>query len=185
MISDAAPSASNLSSRSTNDEYLAAVTYTSVASFNNHFEKTSHPTPNSSNGTHTVNYGDMDRQSRNNVNRNCPKFSPQMKYLCDICGYNHFKRNKAVCSLPARIKLIESPQIRTGPTNRGESFDGDTSSNEGKKKIIYFNMAKLNKFPNLSRSLVHLVHNGAAFSVIGIGRLSLLVHHLVLQPDSR
>lgn len=136
VVSAAAPSASNVSSRSTNDEYLSAVTYTSVASFNKHFEKTSHLTTNSSNSTMTVYYGDMNRHSRINVNRNRPKISPQMKYPCDMCGYGHCRSNKDDGSLTARIKSLNSPQILTGLVNRGDNFDGGTSSNEGKKKII-------------------------------------------------
>lgn len=191
VMAAAAPSASNLNAQSSNDQFLAAVTYTFVSSVIKQCDKAAHSNTGQASGTLAAGSGNVNRSSQKYGDRNRPRISPTMKYLCDTCGkYGHWKRNHmADGSLPPGVKSLNTPQVQTEHSSRQSNSEnqnyGDSSSNENKKKTLSFNTVTLDECPETPISIGPLVDSGAPYSAIGLVELNILADHLGLQPNPK
>lgn len=164
------PADPTLNSQSTNDMFLSAVTYQSVASIVKQCDRTHTTSVNqnslaaSSAGT-TQRYGHSSPQNRGRTRPTKAEYEAlMMKHPCNLCGkFDHWKRSHSSDgSLPAHVKAVEK-----GDRNRAYAP-------VGKKKSVSFNMAKLigsSAATTVSKDLGPLVHDGAPYSAIGLVEL--------------
>ena len=134
VMAAAAPSNQNLSSNSSNDEFLSAITYQSVSSVINQCDKSSQPpVENETLTASSAGTTQFRGQYRNNNSRN-NSLSPTMKFPCNICGkYGHWKRNhNRDGSLPPHVKALDSPA--TSGASKSHSEGQQERSEKEKKK---------------------------------------------------
>ena len=101
----AAPTNQNLTSDSTNNELLSAITYQSVSSMIKQCEKSPQP------------HAQTETLFASSANKN---ESPTMKYPCNICAqYGIWKRNhNRDGSLPSHVRSYDTPNISNASNNR-------------------------------------------------------------------
>ena len=186
VMAAAAHSNQNLSSNSTNDEFLSSITYQYVSAVIKRCGNTSQP--HIQNETLSASSAGMTKfrgQYRNNNSRNKSE-SPTMNFSCNICGnYGHWKKNhNRDGSLPSHVKASDASTVSSASKS---SSDGQQDRNDNeKKKTISFNMAALvgssgNTFPSAKRR--PLLDDGAPYSAIGLVELKLLADHVGLSSD--
>ena len=178
-----APSNSCLNGQLSSDEFLAAITYNSVASVIRQCERS---TPSTSEEySLTASAGTMNSsnngQQRGNLNRSRPSKAEyealKMKHPCNMCGkYGHWVRDhNSDGTLPHGTKSVE---------NKGtvQGSDQNTTTEE-KPRTVSFNMACLVGSSCCTKNgqnvaLSPLVDDGAPYSAIGLIELNSLARQL-------
>ncbi len=175
VMAATAPSDATFTAQSTNDEFLAAITYNSVASVIKQCDKTSQNTEESSALTASTAGTSSFGSNQNRGNYNKPRLSKaeydalKMKHPCNKCGkYGHWIRDhNSDGSLPSHVKSVES---------------GNNSSTNG-NNAVSFNMASLvgsaaSTTVNVPSETGPLVDDGAPYSAIGMTELLSLSNKL-------
>ena len=178
----AAPNNPDLDSNATNEQFLSAITYNSVASVIKQCDKS-----NSENVVVNANAGGFNRvnyqqhsSSNFNGNRNSREDveARKMKYPCNNCGkYGHWAReHNKDGTLPSNVKSVDKLE--------GHNSDYQTKNNQNNKKTISFNMARLagssapTTISNYRNQIGPLVDDGAPYSAIGLIDLKFLANQL-------
>lgn len=196
ILAAASLSDENLGAQSSNDQYLSAVTYSSVASVIKQCDKSARsPTTNGTLNASSGGFGNS-FNNRNSRNGDRNRISPTMKYPCDTSGkYGHWKQNhRADGSLAPGLKSFDNPQVPTsnnssnqsnkrGAASGSSSVPAASSSTASKHQTLSFNMVT---FDGSTESPMHfgpLLDSGASYSAIGMVELTMIADHSGLQTD--
>lgn len=197
VLAAASPSNSNLTPQSTNDEFLKAVTYPSVASVIKQCDKSSHDgTENSPLAASSAGTSCYRGPHRGNKERSNHRTHPTRKYPCNLCGkYGHCKSShNEDGSLPSNVPSYDSPTESNQSHSRSEKNGSSSNTNHEKshnwkKKAVSFNKATLTTFSsstkNCSVELGPLVDSGAPYAAIGLFELNLLADHVGIRSNPK